>query len=79
MACNERMRLLVDYRDTAHAYARSVHDLVEAIALDLEGNMDVLRGSCRSAWDALEKARMRIARHEADHFCDRVSSVVKER
>lgn len=35
MLCPERARLLIDYRDAVHQYSERVHDLMEAIGLDI--------------------------------------------
>ncbi len=72
MVCPERSRLLINYRDAVHHYSECVHDLVEMIALEIVGtDTDMLRRRVREAWDASEKARVSVARHEANHFCDR--------
>ena len=36
-----------------------------------EGELDSLRRSCRLAMDRSEQARLALAPHEANHFCDR--------
>jgi hypothetical protein len=77
MPCEERMRLLTEYRNAAYEYSVAVAELVETIALDVDSRIDLLRGACRSAWDQVEKARIAVSRHESDHLCDRVSSALK--
>lgn len=71
MICQERLRLVADYRDTTRTYADLVGKITDLMDLGLESEIDVLRRSCRRVWDAAEKARLALARHEANHFCDR--------
>lgn len=71
MLCPERVRLLVDYRDAVHRYFESVHDLVEMIGFEIDADVEPLRRKVRESWDSSEKARMTLARHEGNHFCDR--------
>jgi len=71
MLCEERTRLLIDHRDAVHGYSERVHDLVEAIGSGINTPEEPLRRKVREAWDAAEKARLALARHEANHFCDR--------
>ncbi len=71
MVCPERARLLIDYRDAVHRYSDRVQDLVEMIGLDINADAELLRRRVREAWDASEKARVSLARHEGGHFCDR--------
>ena len=61
----------MDYRDAVHRYSERVRDLVEAIGLDINVPEEQLRRKMRQAWDAAEKARLALARHEANHLCDR--------
>jgi len=70
MICPERARLLIDYRDAVHRYSETVRDLVEAIGLGI-GDYESLRRLVKESWDAAERARVTLARHEANHFCDR--------
>ncbi len=69
--CSERCNLLSEYSETARVYADSVHKMTELIGLGLSSEIDLLRRSCRSAWDAAERARLALSRHEANHGCDR--------
>lgn len=71
MICPERLRLLIDYRDAAHRYSEAVRDLVEMVGLGLDGDIDLFRGGCSKIWHQTEQARLALARHEANHFCDR--------
>lgn len=63
--------LLSVYSETARAYADSVHEMTELVALGLFAEVDVVRRGCRSAWDAAERARLALSRHEVNHGCDR--------
>lgn len=71
MLCQERARLLIDYRNAVHGYSERVHNLVEAIGLGINAPEEPLRRKIREAWDAAENARLALARHEANHLCDR--------
>jgi hypothetical protein len=69
--CEERQRLLVEYRDSARRYSEVVCRLVETVGLELNTDIELLRRKCRAASTAVEQARLALHRHEADHFCDR--------
>ena len=69
--CQERIRLVADYRETARTYADSVRKMTDLVGLGIESEVDLLRRSCRLAWEASEKARVALFRHEANHGCDR--------
>lgn len=69
--CEERQRLLIDYRDATHRYSEAVSKLVEMIGLELNADFGLLRRNCRAALDAAEQARLKVHRHEANHVCDR--------
>lgn len=71
MLCPERLRLLSGYRETTRAYSDEVRKMVDLAGLGVAWETDVLRRACKSAWEAAEKARLALARHEANHFCDR--------
>jgi hypothetical protein len=71
MMCQERIRLVADYRETTRTYADFVRKLTDLVGLGIESEVDVLRRSCRLAWEATEKARLALFRHEADHSCNR--------
>jgi hypothetical protein len=71
MMCQERIRLVADYRETTRAYADIVRKMTELVGLGIESEVDLLRRSCRWSWDAAEKARLALFRHEADHSCNR--------
>jgi hypothetical protein len=71
MMCQERIRLVADYRETTRTYADFVRKLTDLVGLGIETEVDVLRRSCRLAWEAAEKARLALFRHEADHSCNR--------
>jgi hypothetical protein len=71
MLCPERLRLVTDYRETTRAYADSVRKMTDLVGLGIESEVDLLRRTCRVAWDATEQARLALFRHEANHGCDR--------
>lgn len=71
MTCPVRLRLVTDYRETTRVYSEQVRKLTDLIGLGVESEVLLLRRACRNAWDAAEKSRIALARHEADHFCDR--------
>jgi hypothetical protein len=69
--CSERRVLLSDYSETACFYADSVSKFTELVGGAIGSDVDLLRRNCRSAWDAVERARLALFRHEANHGCDR--------
>lgn len=69
--CSERRTLLSGYSDAASAYADSVRKMTDLVGLGLSSEVDLLRRGCRSAWEAAERARLALSRHEANHGCDR--------
>ena len=71
MLCAERRLFLSDYQETARVYADSVRKMTDLVDLGIESEIALLRRACRSAWDAAEKARLALHRHEANHGCDR--------
>jgi hypothetical protein len=71
MMCQERIRLVADYRETTRTYADFVRKMTDLVGLGIESEVDLLRRSCRLSWDAAEKARLALFRHEADHTCNR--------
>lgn len=73
--CQERLRLVTDYRESTLAYADSVRKMTEFVGLGLESEVYLLRRSCKAAWEAAEQARLALFRHEADHGCDRVDFI----
>jgi len=71
MMCQERIRLVADYRETTRTYADFVRKMTELVGLGIESEVDLLRRSCKMSWEAAEKARLALFRHEADHSCNR--------
>jgi hypothetical protein len=71
MSCADRQSLLSDYSSAAQNYANTVRKMTELVDLGLMSEVDVLRRTCRSTWDAAERARLALSRHEANHGCDR--------
>jgi hypothetical protein len=69
--CVERLRLINDYRDTTRTYADSVREMTDLVGLGIEAEVDLLRRTCKMAWEAAEKSRLCLHRHEANHGCDR--------
>ncbi len=74
MVCQERFRLVADYRETTRIYADFVREMTDLIGEGLESEVDLLRRSCRMALEAAERARLALSRHECNHSCDRVTS-----
>jgi hypothetical protein len=71
MMCQERIRLVADYRETTRTYADFVRRMTDLVGLGVESEVDLLQRSCRVAWEAAEKARLALFRHEANHSCNR--------
>ena len=71
MMCQERIRLVADYRETTRTYADFVRKMTDLVGLGIESEVELLQRSCRQAWAAAEKARLALFRHEANHGCDR--------
>jgi hypothetical protein len=71
MMCQDRIRLVADYRETTRTYADFVRKMTELVGLGIESEVDLLRRSCKMSWEAAEKARLALFRHEADHSCNR--------
>ena len=71
VVCQERIRLVADYRETTRIYADFVREMSDLVGLGPESEVDVLRGSCRLAWDAAERGRLALSRHEYNHTCNR--------
>jgi len=71
VTCAVRLRLAIDHRERTRVYSEAVRKVTELLGLGLESEVALLRRVCRTEWEASEKARLALARHEADHFCDR--------
>jgi hypothetical protein len=69
--CAERQRLLHAYCDAARAYYEAVRDLASNAGFAIGADFEHLRRGCRRQWEQLENARVTLARHEANHYCDR--------
>jgi hypothetical protein len=69
--CPERIRLVADYRETTRTYADFVRKMTDLVGLGIESEVDLLQRSCRLSWEAAEKARVALFRHEANHYCNR--------
>lgn len=75
LICQERVRLLRDYSDAASNYAAVVCEMADLALRGEESESNAARALCRSSWDALETSRLALARHEADHSCDRANNL----
>jgi hypothetical protein len=73
--CQERVRLLRNYSDAATHYAGKVREMAQLAIQGKESESGAVRALCRTAWDAVESTRLVLARHEADHTCDRARNV----
>lgn len=73
--CEERVRLLREYSDAAGVHANRVRELAELVISGHEQRLGAARLNCRAAWEATEKSRLALYRHEADHLCDRRAGV----
>lgn len=71
LMCSERRILLSEYSETTRAYADSVRKFTDLAGLALGSDADLLRRNCRSTWEAAERARLALSRHEVKHGCDR--------
>jgi hypothetical protein len=71
MMCQERIRLVTDYRETTRTYADFVRKMTDLVGLGIESEVELLQRSCRQSWEAAEKARLALFRHEANHSCNR--------
>jgi len=49
--------------------------MADMIGLGLESEVAVLRNACRVMSEASDRARLALARHEAEHLCDRADFV----
>jgi hypothetical protein len=63
--------LIRDYRETTRIYADLVSDMTDLVGCGIESEVELLRRACRSAWEAVERARLSLSRHEVDHSCNR--------
>ena len=71
MMCQERIRLVTDYRETTRTYADFVRKMTDLVGLGIESEVELLQRTCRLSWEAAEKARLALFRHEANHSCNR--------
>jgi hypothetical protein len=69
--CQVRVRLLREYSDATTNYAERVREMAELAIAGRETESNAARRLCRTAWDTAESSRITLARHEADHSCDR--------
>ena len=71
MICQDRSRLVREYADAANGYAARVREMADFVISGQEVRINEARRICRAAWDLVEKTRVALYRHEADHCCDR--------
>ena len=67
--CLVRLRLANEFSQTIRIYSDLVVEMRDMIARGLESEVAVLRGTLRLAWETVERARLALARHEANHSC----------
>ena len=68
MLCEERMHLIEQYSKATFGYAESVKNLRDLIHLGADD--EPARRFCRAAWEECERARIALALHEGNHYCD---------
>lgn len=73
--CEERAILLRGYAAAARTYADRVETLANLIASGSDPGVGDARRNCRRAWEEVEKSRLALYRHEADHQCDRGAEI----
>jgi hypothetical protein len=71
MLCPERQLLQAEYLAAAEQYSECVRDFLDAGKLSVNADVERVRMSCSRALAVYERARLALARHEADHSCDR--------
>jgi hypothetical protein len=67
--CAERLRLANEFCEATRIYSDLVIEMRDMIAGGLESEVAVVRGTSRLAWETVERARLALARHEANHSC----------
>lgn len=77
MTCPERRLLLQEYGKAVRTYHEAVRKFVDRTDEALGSDLDLIRLTCRKAWERAEQARLALYRHEADHFCDRFPPPIK--
>ena len=70
MICETRFALLREFADAASAYSAKVHAMADHVFSGDEPRAREARRICRAAWETVEKSRLTLYRHEADHCCD---------
>jgi len=68
MLCAERARLIDEYRNAVRYYSECVNELAD-VAND-HTNVQLLQKLILQAWTASERARVALARHQSEHFCE---------
>ena len=70
MLCTERGRRLDEYKNAVRYYSECVSRFAD-VAAEFGSNTEVelLHRLSLQAWNAAERARVALARHENEHFC----------
>lgn len=67
--CQQRVRLMNDYHELLRIYADLIRESLDLMTHGFESEVKLLRQRCWTTWEATERARIAIYRHEADHDC----------
>jgi hypothetical protein len=70
--CRERIRLLGEYKSIVRYYAECVNEFSKAAGMGCNADIHLLRRLSMQAWAAAERARVALAHHESEHFCEAV-------
>jgi|HubBroStandDraft_3_1064219.scaffolds.fasta_scaffold1677673_1 hypothetical protein len=73
--CHDRSRLLRAYAEAASKYSARVRELADFVISQQEVRVNEARRICQTAWDALEKSRLALHRHEVEHGCDHETEI----
>lgn len=58
-----------DYHELLRIYADLIRESLDLMTHGFESEVQLLRKRCRTTWEAIERARIAIYRHEVDHNC----------
>lgn len=58
-----------DYHELLRIYADLIGESLDLMTHGFESEVKLLRQRCRTTWEATERARIAIYRHEVDHNC----------
>jgi hypothetical protein len=70
--CRERIRLLGEYGNIVRYYSECVNEFAKVAGIGCNADVGLLRRLSMQAWDAAERARVALVRHESEHFCEAV-------